>query len=98
MEGRPLEALVEQSSTCVLPLGSLPITKIVRDKRACPDNAWMFDEARVYAMLMRGHSPSSEPFRKWVTEEVIPTIRKTGKYTAEESSDPIAQGVMDELA
>lgn len=39
-----------------------------------------------------GHCPASEPFRKWVTEEVLPTIRKTGKYNAEESSDPIALG------
>ncbi|AZC58615.1 hypothetical protein C4K34_4464 [Pseudomonas chlororaphis subsp. piscium] len=48
-------------------------------------------------MLLRGHAPASEPLRKWVTEEVLPTIRKTGKYDAEQSTNPIAQGVMDEL-
>ena len=46
---------------------------------------------------MRSNSPASEPFRKWVTEEVLPTIRKTGTYNAEDSTNPIAQGVMDEL-
>ncbi|VEI69249.1 Bro-N domain-containing protein [Serratia rubidaea] len=43
-------------------------------------NLWLFDESTVYLMLMRGHAPQSEPFRKWVTEEVLPSIRKTGTY------------------
>lgn len=54
----------------------------------------LFSEPEVYKMLMRGHAPQSEPFRKWVTEEVLPTIRKTGKYDAESSTNPIAQGLM----
>lgn len=58
---------------------------------------FMFPEGTVYQMLLRGHAPASEPFRKWVTEEVLPSIRKTGKYNAEESSNPIAQGIMDRL-
>lgn len=61
-----------------------------------PD-AWLFPESTIYQMLLRGHAPASEPFRKWVTEEVLPTIRKTGKYNAEDSTNPIAIGVMDEL-
>ncbi|PPA06062.1 hypothetical protein C4E44_00570 [Pseudomonas sp. MWU12-2312b] len=54
----------------------------------------LMDEPSVYQMLLRGHAPKSEPFRKWVTEEVLPTIRKTGKYDAEQSSNPIAMGLM----
>lgn len=65
--------------------------------RAFQSRTTLFDEANAYLMLIRGHAPASEPFRKWVTEEVLPTIRKTGKYNAEESSNPIAQGIMDEL-
>jgi prophage antirepressor-like protein len=51
-------------------------------------DVWFMDEPSLYAMLLKGHSPESEPFRKWVTEEVLPTIRKTGKYNAEESTNP----------
>ncbi|MFD2645507.1 BRO-N domain-containing protein [Pseudomonas japonica] len=58
--------------------------------RSLPHTTTLFDEMQVYKMLLRGHAPASEPFRKWVTEEVLPTIRKTGKYDAAESSDPIA--------
>lgn len=45
----------------------------------------IFTESESYQMLLRGHAPQSEPFRKWVTEEVLPTIRKTGSYNAEDS-------------
>ena len=60
-------------------------------------NSWVGTEAWVYNMLLKGHAKASEPFRKWVTEEVLPTIRKTGSYNAEESTNPIAMGIMDEL-
>lgn len=42
---------------------------------------YLFSEVVVYQMLLRGHAPESEPFRRWVTEEVLPSIRKTGTYT-----------------
>ncbi|MFV3378101.1 BRO family protein, partial [Pseudomonas sp. NY11226] len=47
---------------------------------------WLMPESSLYTMLLRGHAPLSEPFRRWVTEEVLPTIRKTGRYDASESS------------
>lgn len=46
---------------------------------------YLFPESTVYQMLLRGHAPASEPFRKWVTEEVLPTIRKTGRFDLSES-------------
>ncbi|CAG75211.1 putative phage-related protein [Pectobacterium atrosepticum SCRI1043] len=49
---------------------------------------WLFNEAAVYSMLLRGHTTAGEPFRKWVTEEVLPTIRKTGSYNVETSETP----------
>ncbi|KTT07560.1 hypothetical protein NS2R_22020 [Pseudomonas oryzihabitans] len=54
-------------------------------------------EPELYQMLVRSHAPQTEAFRKWVTEEVLPTIRKTGSYNAADSTNPIAQSVMDEL-
>lgn len=50
------------------------------------DTTWLIDEPNTYKVLLRGHSPQSEPFRKWVTEEVLPTIRKTGKYDIAKSN------------
>ncbi|MDU7524743.1 MAG: BRO family protein [Roseomonas mucosa] len=54
-------------------------------------------ESEVYDFLIHSRAPQTLPFRKWVTEEVLPSIRKTGRYDASESTDPIAAGIMDEL-
>jgi prophage antirepressor-like protein len=65
--------------------------------RYIPTSSTLFTESDTYRLLLRGKAPASEPFRKWVTEEVLPTIRKTGSYNAEDSTDPIAVGLMDDL-
>ncbi|WP_312514582.1 BRO-N domain-containing protein [Stutzerimonas nitrititolerans] len=60
--------------------------------------SWLFPEATVYQTLLRGHAPASEPFRKWVTEEVLPSIRKTGAYNVSESTTKEGQQFAGELA
>ena len=85
----PLGALVKEKFTIDYPVEST-------GKKA-RKNTVMMTEHDLYRWLLRGNSPASEPFRKWVTEEVLPTIRKTGKYDAEQSSNRIALGIMDEL-
>lgn len=56
-------------------------------------NSWLASESWVYRMLLRGNNPASEPFRKWVTEEVLPSIRKTGSYDIGASKTPEAQQI-----
>jgi len=52
--------------------------------------SWLMDEPTAYQFLLRGHAPQSEPFRKWVTEEVLSSIRKTGQYDIAKSTTPEA--------
>lgn len=37
-------------------------------------------ESGLYAVILRSDKPNAKKFRKWVTGEVLPTIRKTGSY------------------
>jgi prophage antirepressor-like protein len=37
-------------------------------------------ESGLYALIVRSDKENAKPFRKWVTSEVIPAIRKTGRY------------------
>lgn len=37
-------------------------------------------ESGLYAVIVRSDKPNARKFRKWVTSEVLPTIRKTGGY------------------
>lgn len=38
------------------------------------------NESGLYTAIIRSHSKNAKPFRKWVTMEVLPSIRKTGQY------------------
>lgn len=37
-------------------------------------------ESGLYALIFRSNKPDAKAFRKWVTSEVLPAIRKTGGY------------------
>lgn len=37
-------------------------------------------ECGVYKLVFKSHKPNAEEFTDWVTDEVLPTIRKTGGY------------------
>lgn len=39
-------------------------------------------ESGLYAMILKSRRPEAKRFRKWVTSEVLPSIRKTGRYEA----------------
>ena len=46
-------------------------------------------EAGLYDVIIRSDSDMAKPFRKWVTNEVLPSIRKHGVYATEETIDKI---------
>ena len=41
-------------------------------------------ESGLYAVILRSDKPEAKPFRKWITAEVLPSIRKTGSYTVKD--------------
>ena len=38
-------------------------------------------ESALYRIINRSNSPKARPFERWVTKEVLPSIRKTGSYS-----------------
>lgn len=52
-------------------------------------------EQQLYYVLMRSRSVNAKPFRQWLYNEVIPTIRKTGSYstapTVEQTVPPMLE-------
>lgn len=40
----------------------------------------IINESGLYSVILRSDKPQSKQFRKWVTGEVLPSIRKTGSY------------------
>ena len=49
-------------------------------------------ESGLYALILRSKKPCAKPFRKWITSEVIPSIRKTGMYIR----DDVWQEIMND--
>lgn len=45
-------------------------------------------EAGLYAAILKSRKPEAKRFKKWVTSEVLPSIRKTGTYGV--AADPMA--------
>lgn len=43
-------------------------------------------ESGLYALILRSNKKEAKRFRKWVTSEVLPSIRKTGSYSVPQIS------------
>lgn len=44
---------------------------------------WIINESGLYSVILRSDKPEAKRFKKWVTSEVLPAIRKTGSYTVQ---------------
>jgi len=49
-------------------------------------NMTVVNEDGLYDVILESRKPEARAFRKWVTGEVLPTIRKTGGYVANEDA------------
>ena len=47
----------------------------------------VINESGLYSLILSSKLPSAKKFKRWVTSEVLPTIRKTGGYVDENRSD-----------
>lgn len=59
-------------------------------------------EAGLYSAIIRSRVPQARDFKRWVTHEVLPGIRRTGAYVAQETPEQLmaralvtAQGVIE---
>ena len=48
-------------------------------------NAWFITESGLYTAVLESHLPQAKPFKKWVTHEVLPCIRKHGYYSKDQA-------------
>jgi prophage antirepressor-like protein len=48
------------------------------------------NEPNLYRVIFRSNKPEAKQFQDWVFNEVLPSIRKTGTYAANQTIDPAA--------
>lgn len=53
----------------------------------------IISESGLYALVFKSRKAEAKAFRKWVTSEVLPTIRKTGRYET-----PVMEELEDRLS
>ncbi|HJA91228.1 MAG TPA: ORF6C domain-containing protein [Candidatus Jeotgalibaca merdavium] len=51
---------------------------------------YIINESGLYSLILSSRLESSKKFKRWVTSELLPQIRKTGKYEIQELQHPIS--------
>lgn len=52
-------------------------------------------EAGLYSLILKSRKPEAKAFKRWITHEVIPAIRKTGGYQVPQSpAEQMARGIL----
>ena len=49
---------------------------------------WLINESGLYSLILSSKLPSAKKFKRWVTSEVLPAIRKTGSYNLPDFNNP----------
>lgn len=50
------------------------------DFKGLRKDALLVSEAGLYSLILRSRKPEAKPFRRWITHEVLPAIRRHGGY------------------
>ena len=64
-------------------------TVTIRDGIAGNPNKTIISEPGLYKLIMRSRKPEAKAFQRWITHEVLPSIRKHGIYATETTIDQI---------
>lgn len=55
------------------------------------------NESGLYALILGSNQPDAKRFKRWVTHDVLPSIRKTGSYTAPGSVAALPASAQDRV-
>ena len=66
------------------------VTKI--DTLGGNQNITIINESGLYSLILKSKKPQAKQFKRWVTHEVLPTIRKHGAYMTDEKAQDIISG------
>lgn len=78
-----LKKHVDKEDKVLLKVGETPTLK------SSNFGMYIINESGLYSLILSSKMPKAKEFKRWVTSEVIPAIRKTGKYEAMAQAVPI---------
>lgn len=62
--------------------------KGMQERLGRQDN-WFINESGLYALVFGSKMPKAQEFKRWVTKEVLPSIRKHGAYMTKETVEQV---------
>lgn len=64
----------------------------------CQGVTTLLTENQLYDFMFEAHTEKCKPFRKWVVEEVLPMINKTGGYVETDMEEKFVNNYLPELS
>lgn len=58
----------------------------IRDSIGREQSPILINESGLYSLILRSQLPTAKKFKRWVTSEVLPAIRKSGAYLTDEKA------------
>ncbi len=88
IDGEPWFVLTDVCRELDLANPTMVAKKLDNDERTKFDlgrqgETTIVNESGLYTVILRSDKPQAKPFRKWVTSEVLPSIRKHGSYSVQ---------------
>lgn len=71
--------------------GDERFTTLISNEGAASGSSQMsfVSESGLYSLTLGSRKPQARPFKRWVTHEVLPSIRKTGLYATPEAAEKL---------
>lgn len=89
VNNEPMFCLIDICKALELSNSRIVADRLDEDERRKLDlprqgETWFITESGLYAVVLRSDKPAAKKFRKWVTSEVLPSIRKHGMYAVDD--------------
>lgn len=59
----------------------------ITDSQGKQKETLTINESGLYSLILSSSKPEAKTFKRWITHDVLPTIRKSGKYSNEEAQE-----------
>ena len=84
-----LKKHVDEEDKELLKPGEMPTLKMSNF------GAYIINESGLYSLVLSSKLPTAKAFKRWITSEVIPSIRKTGGYQIPQGKELLALAVLE---
>lgn len=92
MNGEPWFFAVDVCNALDIDNATQALTRLDPDERTLISNEGRsvnaVSEAGLYSIILGSRKPEAKAFKRWVTHEVLPSIRATGSYSVAPALDP----------